>query len=149
LNILGICYVQAQFPPLPFRAGSFDLVFCKNVLEYADSAADTVHEMARVCAEGGTVVAIDNDWDMLALAWPGPTGRRSEHVLAAAKSIVVKEPKIGRMLYSLFRAAVLKDVMVEIFAGADTVGRAVPMLKASIARYARNSGQIAKSEVEE
>src|SRR5262249_23753382 len=74
---------------------------------------------------------------------------RSERALAAAKSIAIKEPKIGRMLYSLFRATRLKDVRVEVFAGADTVGRAVPMLKASIARYACDSGQIARDEVEQ
>src|SRR6516165_6576535 len=147
-NNLEICYVQSEFPPLPFRTGSFDRVLCKNVLEYVDSAADTVKEMARVAADGGTVVAIDSDWDMLALALLESARERSERVLAAAKSIAVKEPKIGRMLYSLFRAAGLEDVRVEVFAGADTIGRAAPMLKASIARYACDSGQIAKDEVE-
>ena len=37
---------------------------------------------------------------------------------------------------------------VEIHAGADTVGRSLPMLKASFARYARDSGKIAAAEVE-
>ena len=147
-NNLEICYVQSEFPPLPFRTGSFDRVLCKNVLEYVDSAADTVKEMARVAAGGGTVVAIDSDWDMLALALPEHAHERSERALAAAKSIAVKEPKIGRMLYLLFQAAGLKDIRVEVFAGADTVGRAAPMLKASLARYACDSGQIAKDEVE-
>jgi arsenite methyltransferase len=147
-NNLEICYVQSEFPPLPFRSRVFDRVFCKNVLEYVDSAADTVKEMARVAAIGATVVAIDSDWDMLALALPEHGHERSERALAAAKSIAVKEPKIGRMLYSLFRAAGLTEVRVEVFAGADTVGRAVPMLKASIARYASDSGKISKNEVE-
>src|SRR5690348_10633055 len=40
-NNLAICHVQSEFPPLPFRAACFDRVFCKNVLEYVDSAADT------------------------------------------------------------------------------------------------------------
>ena len=31
---------------------------------------------------------------------------------------------------------------VEILAGADTAGRSMPMLKASFARYARDSGKI-------
>jgi ubiquinone/menaquinone biosynthesis C-methylase UbiE len=148
-NRLAIRYVQSDFPPLPFRAGAFDRVLCKNVLEYVDSAADTVNEMARVAAQGATVVAIDSDWDMLALALPEPARPRSERLLAAAKSIAVKEPRIGRMLYALFRAAGLKEVRVEVFAGADTVGRAAPMLKASLARYARDSGEIASDEVEQ
>jgi len=146
-NKLDIGFVQSEFPPLPFRARSFDRVLCKNVLEYVDSAADTVMEMTRITVDGGTVLAIDSDWDMLALSLPERARQRSERVLAAAKSIAVKQPKIGRMLYSLFRAAGLKDVRVEVFSGADTVGRAGPMLKASFARYARDSGQIADAEV--
>jgi SAM-dependent methyltransferase len=147
---LGVRYVQSDFPPLLFRTGSFQRVLCKNVLEYVDSAAATVIEMARVAAEDAIVVAIDSDWDMLALALPEEQAQeRSERVLAAAKSIAVKEPRIGRMLFSLFKRAGLKDVRVDVFAGADTVGRAVPMLRASIARYAFDSGRIARIEVEQ
>ncbi len=39
---LPIEFTHSGFPPLPFPAASFDRVFCKNVLEYVDSAADTV-----------------------------------------------------------------------------------------------------------
>jgi ubiquinone/menaquinone biosynthesis C-methylase UbiE len=148
-NNPNLCFVRSDFPPLPFRQGAFDRVLCKNVLEYVDSAADTVREMARVAANGGTVVAIDSDWDMLALVLAEHARERSEHVLAAAKSIAVKEPKIGRLLYSLFRAAGLKDVKVEVFAGADTVGRAVPMLRASLARYAHDSAQVPDTEIQQ
>jgi ubiquinone/menaquinone biosynthesis C-methylase UbiE len=149
INQLNISFVQSEFPPLPFRTGSFDRVLCKNVLEYVDSAEDTVKEMKRITAVGGTVVAIDSDWDMLALALPDNCRQRSEQVLAAAKSIAVKEPRIGRLLYGLFRGAGLMNVRVEVFAGADMVGRAVPMLRASLARYARDSGQVANTEVEQ
>src|SRR5262249_28444811 len=98
MTTLEISFVQSESPPLPFRSGSFDRVLCKNLIESVHSAEDTVKEMARVAVGGGTVVAIDNDWDMLALALPDHARQRSEHVLAAAKSIAIKEPKIGRML---------------------------------------------------
>jgi ubiquinone/menaquinone biosynthesis C-methylase UbiE len=149
LNKLDIDFVQSDFPPLPFRTGSFDRVLCKNVLEYVDSAGDTVKEMARLTTVGGNVVAVDSDWEMLALVLPDSALERSERVLAAAKSIAVKEPRIGRLLYSLFRNARLENVRVEVFAGADTVGRAAPMLKASLARYARDSVRIVDAEVEQ
>jgi SAM-dependent methyltransferase len=142
-------FVHSAFPPLPFPAASFDRVFCKNVLEYVDSAADTVAEMARVTAPGGLVVAADSDWEMIALE-TGPAGReRNERMLTAAKSIALKEPRIGRQLYGLFRGAGLSEVKVEIMAGADTVGRSLPMLRASFARYARDSGRIVESELTE
>jgi SAM-dependent methyltransferase len=145
---LAATFVQQGFPPLPFPDRSFDRVWCKNVLEYVDSAADTVAEMARVTAVGGTVVAVDSDWDMIALEI-GPAAReRSDRILAASKAIAIKEPRIGRQLHGLFRAAGLAEVKVEILAGGDTVGRSLPMLKASFARYARDSGKIAPGEVD-
>src|SRR3984957_16029605 len=141
-------FVHSAFPPLPFPDASFDRVFCKNVLEYVDSAADTVAEMARVTAVGGTVVAVDSDWDMLALDIGAAARERSDRIIAASKAIAIREPQIGRELYRLFRAAGLDEVKVEIHAGADTAGRSLPMLKASFARYARDSGKIAAAEVE-
>ena len=140
-------FVHSGFPPLPFPEASFDRVFCKNVLEYVDSAAQTVVEMARVTAPGGIVVAADSDWDMMALETGEADRERNERVLAASKSIAINQPRIGRMLFGLFRAAGLKDVKAQILAGADTVGRALPMLKASFARYARDSGRISDDEI--
>jgi len=144
---LAASFVHHAFPPLPFPDRSFDRVWCKNVLEYVDSAADTVAEMARVTAPGGSVVAVDSDWDMIALEI-GAAGRdRSDRILAASKALAIKEPRIGRQLHRLFRVAGLAEVKVEILAGADTAGRSLPMLKASFARYARDSGKVAPDEV--
>jgi SAM-dependent methyltransferase len=140
-------FVRSGFPPLNFPDRSFDRVFCKNVLEYVDSAADTVAEMARVAGAGAVVVATDSDWDMMALETGAGTADLNERVLGAAKSIALKEPKIGRRLYGLFREAGLTDVKVEVMAAADTLGRSTPMLKASFARYARDSGRVMEQEV--
>jgi ubiquinone/menaquinone biosynthesis C-methylase UbiE len=144
---LPIEFTHSGFPPLPFPSAGFDRVFCKNVLEYVDSAADTVAEMARVVAPGGIVVASDSDWDMLALETGAANRERNERVLTASKSIAIKEPRIGRMLYGLFRNAGLTEVKVEILAGADTAGRSLPMLKASFARYAHDSGRVPDAEI--
>ncbi len=144
---LPIEFTHSGFPPLPFPDASFDRVFCKNVLEYVESAAETVVEMARVTAPGGIVVAADSDWDLLVLETGEANRERNERVLAASKSIAINQPRIGRMLYGLFREAGLIDVKVEILAGADTAGRSLPMLKASFARYARDSGKVADAEI--
>jgi len=143
----AIDFVHSGFPPLPFPNASFDRVFCKNVLEYVDSAVDTVAEMARVAAPGGIVVASDSDWDLMVLETGESNRERNERVLSASKGIAIKEPRIGRQLFGLFRAAGLKEVKLEILAGADTVGRSLPMLKASFARYAHDSGRIANNEI--
>jgi SAM-dependent methyltransferase len=146
---VAIDFVNSGFPPLPFPDASFDRVFCKNVLEYVDSAVDTVAEMARVAAPGAVVMATDSDWDMLALDI-GEEGRElCDRVLRAAKSIAVKEPRIGRRLRGIFLGAGLSEVNVEIMAGADVAGRSLPMLKESLARYARDSGSVAAPETAE
>jgi SAM-dependent methyltransferase len=144
---LNVEYVHSAFPPLPFPDGAFERVFCKNVLEYVDSSTDTVAEMARVAASGGVVVAADSDWDMIALELGAAARERTERILGASKAIAIKEPRIGRRLHGLFRGAGLAEVKVEILAGADTVGRSLPMLKASFARYARDSGKIDENEI--
>src|SRR5580704_17447501 len=113
---LPLEFTHSGFPPLPFPDAGFDRVFCNNVLEYVDSAAATVAEMARVTAPGGIVVAVDSDWDMLALDLGASVRERSDRILAASKAIAIKEPQIGRQLYRLFRAAGLNDVKVEIHA---------------------------------
>ena len=146
-HALSIEFVHSGFPPLPFPDSSFDRVFCKNVLEYVDSAVDTVAEMARVAAPGAIVVATDSDWDMLALDIGEEARELSDRVLAAAKSIAVREPRIGRRLRGIFLGAGLSDVFVEIMAGADLVGRSLPMLKESLARYARDSGRVSAEDV--
>ena len=144
---LPIDFVHSGFPPLPFPESSFDRVFCKNVLEYVDSAADTIAEMARVTAPGGIVVAADSDWDLMVLETGAMNRERNDRVLSASKAIAIKEPRIGRQLFGLFREAGLSEVKVEILAGADTAGRSLPMLKASFARYAHDSGRIGDEEI--
>jgi SAM-dependent methyltransferase len=146
-HAVNIEFVQAAFPPLPFPDSSFDRVFCKNVLEYVDSAVDTVTEMARVAAPGAIVAASDSDWDMIALDI-GEEGRElSDRVLGAAKSIAIKEPRIGRRLRGIFLEAGLAELRTEIVAGADVGGRSLPMLKASFARYARDSGRVSAEDI--
>jgi ubiquinone/menaquinone biosynthesis C-methylase UbiE len=145
---LAATFVHSAFPPLPFPDHSFDRVFCKNVLEYVDSAADTVAEMVRVAATGAAIVAVDSDWDMIALETTPDSRERNDRILAASTAIAINQPRIGRQLHGLFHRAGLDQIKVEIFAGADTAGRSIPMLKASFARYARDSGKIAQPELE-
>lgn len=142
-------FITSVFPPLPFTDASFERVWCKNVLEYVDSAAETVAEMVRVTAPGGLVVASDSDWDMLVLEVGPAAQARSDRIMAAAKAVALKEPRIGRRLYGLFRAAGLRDVKVKVFPGADQSGRTAPIQRASFANYAAASGQISNDEIQQ
>jgi 2-polyprenyl-6-hydroxyphenyl methylase/3-demethylubiquinone-9 3-methyltransferase len=50
---LAIDYRQASGEALPFESGSFDIVFCCDVLEHVSSVAAVVAEIARVLRPGG------------------------------------------------------------------------------------------------
>jgi ubiquinone/menaquinone biosynthesis C-methylase UbiE len=143
----AIDYRHCEFPPLPFADGSFDRVWCKNVLEYVDDAAATVAEMARVTAPGGIVVAVDSDWEMMAVELGEETRERTESILNAAKAIAINERRIGRRLFHLFLAAGLDGVEIRVFANPDRKGLMAGMLRNSIARYARDSGKVSAAAV--
>ena len=139
-------YERADFPPLPFADQAVDRVFCKNVLEYVDSAATTVREIARVAKPGGTIVLIDSDWDMLAL--DASDEALHDRVLQAVTSTATKEPRIGRKLPRLCQAAGLTDITTRIFASPDRVGHALPMLEKSLYHYATVSGAVSQAEAD-
>jgi len=141
-------FVAGAFPPLPFADARFERVWCKNVLEYVDSAADTVAEMVRVAAPGGSVVASDSDWEMMVLEVGAAAQARSDRIVAAATAVALKEPRIGRRLYGLFGDAGLHEVKVKVFSGPDQIGRTTPMQRASLANYAAASGQISNDEIQ-
>jgi ubiquinone/menaquinone biosynthesis C-methylase UbiE len=145
-GLAQVHFQQAGFPPLPFADGTFDRVFCKNVLEYVDSAEATVKEIARVAKPGGKVLLIDSDWDMLALDVSDEA--LHDRVLRAVKATATREPRIGRKLPRLCKSAGLSDIQVQIFAGPDLNGWAIPMLENSLHQYATVSGEVSQAEAD-
>jgi ubiquinone/menaquinone biosynthesis C-methylase UbiE len=145
----GLAWVQFQrsaFPPLSFADATFDRVFCKNVLEYVESAEQTINDIARVTKSGGKVLLIDSDWDMLALDVSNEA--LHDRVIHAVKTTATHEPRIGRKLAGLCKLAGLAEVAVKIFASPDLEGWAMPMLENSLYQYATVSGEVSKAEAE-
>jgi SAM-dependent methyltransferase len=139
-------FQQGDFPPLPFPDRSFDRILCKNVLEYVDSAEATLKEIARALKRSGKALVLDSDWDMLALDVSDPD--LSDRILSAVKRTAVREPRIGRQLPRLFKAAGFADIKVNVIAGADLSGWAMPMLEKSWSQYALASGGITQAELD-
>src|SRR5205085_1456697 len=50
-------FVCADALHLPFKDNSFDFVFCRYVLHHIPNAVAALHEMKRVCKDGGIVFA--------------------------------------------------------------------------------------------
>src|SRR5262245_57255955 len=55
----GHCVAAADVRALPFRAGSFDVVWCRLVLGHVPDLDDAYAELARVCPTNGSVVVSD------------------------------------------------------------------------------------------
>lgn len=97
---------------LPFQDDSFDLVYCRLLLEYLPERGKAVSAMVRVCRRGGQVVLYDLDGQ---LVWHYPPDQELEEGLAAVLQHLSRsgfDPFVGRKLYALARAAGLVDLQV-------------------------------------
>lgn len=141
-----ISFRHAAFPPFPFAAGIFDRVFCKNVLEYVDSAELTIREISRVTKSGGKILLIDSDWDMLVL--DVSDGELHDRVVHAVKTTATREPRIGRKLARLCRIAGLREISAKIFASPDLSGWTLPMLENNLYQYITVSGEVSQAEAD-
>ena len=84
---------------LPFEDGSFDLVYCRFLLEYLRDPEQAVREMVRVCRPGGCVVLQDLDGQLL---WHYPEDVELERQVTATLAMLARtgfDPFAGRKLY--------------------------------------------------
>jgi SAM-dependent methyltransferase len=99
---------------LPFPANSFDLVFCRFLLEYLPDKPRAVQEMARVCSQGGKILLQDLDGQLL---WHFPEDQdlqqTTERVVRRLASTGF-DPFVGRKLFSLCLGAALGDIHVQL-----------------------------------
>ena len=146
----SIDYRCCEFPPLPFADGSFDRVWCKNVLEYVDDAAATMAEMARVTAPGGIVTAVDSDWEMMALEMGEETRERTEsHPGRRQIDCDKRAAHRAAIVPSVFGRGTRRMWRLRVFANPDRRGLMAGMLRNSIARYALDSHKVSASTVQQ
>lgn len=84
---------------LPFPDASFDLVYCRFLLEYLREPALAVREMARVCRPGGRVLLQDLDGQ---LVWHYPEDTELERQVTATLGVLAStgfDPFAGRKLW--------------------------------------------------
>ena len=106
-------FVCGDAQAMQFPADSFDLVYCRMLLQYLPKKERAVAEMARVCTPGGTVLLQDLDGQLL---WHYP----EDAVLQSAVEKVVRalgstgfDPFVGRKLFWLARRAGLENIKVQ------------------------------------
>jgi ubiquinone/menaquinone biosynthesis C-methylase UbiE len=107
-------FVRGDAHALPFPANSFDLVYSRMLFEYLADKARAAAEMVRVCRPGGVVLVQDLDGQLL---WNYP---ECPQVQAGVEKVVGGlartgfDPFVGRKLFSLVRAAGLKNIDVQV-----------------------------------
>src|SRR5207253_180806 len=107
-------FVCGDAQSMEFRSNSFDLVYCRMLLQYLKEKERAVSEMARVCKPGGTVVLQDLDGQLL---WHYPENhavQRSLEKVVAALGATGFDPFVGRKLFSLARNAGLTNIDVKV-----------------------------------
>jgi ubiquinone/menaquinone biosynthesis C-methylase UbiE len=98
-----------QFPP-----DSFDLVYCRMLLQYLRNKERAVEEMVRVCKPGGTVLLQDLDGQLL---WHYPEDPALQQTVEKSVEGLGEtgfDPFVGRKLFWLARKAGLKNPKVQV-----------------------------------
>src|ERR1700675_2501901 len=107
-------FVCGDAQSMGFRSNSFDLVYCRMLLQYLKEKERAVSEMARVCRPGGTVLLQDLDGQLL---WHYPEDaemqRTSEKVITALAGTGF-DPFVGRKLFSFAQRAGLEQIDVQV-----------------------------------
>jgi ubiquinone/menaquinone biosynthesis C-methylase UbiE len=111
---------------MQFPAGSFDLVYCRMLLQYLRNKERAVAELVRVCRPGGTVLLQDLDGQLLWHYPEDPVLQRGVEKGVAGLGETGFDPFVGRKLYWLARKAGLENLRVQIESYHLIAGEAAP-----------------------
>jgi SAM-dependent methyltransferase len=106
--------VSGDAHELPFEDESFDLVYCRFLLEYLPDKQRAVGELARVCRTGGTVLLQDLDGQLVGHY---PPDEQLERQLARALELLATtgfDPYVGSKLRFLLDGAGLGAARQEV-----------------------------------
>jgi SAM-dependent methyltransferase len=106
-------FVRGDAQSMEFQSNSFDLVYCRMLLQYLKEKERAVSEMARVCKPGGTVLLQDLDGQLLWHYPENPSVQRTLERVVAALAATGFDPFVGRKLFWLARNAGLTNIDVQ------------------------------------
>src|ERR1700674_1332440 len=117
VRLRGVPNARAQVgdaQALPFESGSFDLVFCRFLMEYLPDKQRALQEMVRVCRGGGKIMLQDLDGQLL---WHSPEDPELQQTIERVVSRLAStgfDPLVGRKLFNLCFEAGLVEIKVQI-----------------------------------
>lgn len=109
-----LAFVQADAHAMPFRAGSFDLVYSRMLFEYLAKKDQAMAEMVRVCRPGGVVLVQDLDGQLLWNHPEDPSLQRGIEGVIAGLASTGFDPFVGRKLFTLAHRAALENISVQV-----------------------------------
>jgi SAM-dependent methyltransferase len=107
-------FVQGDAHALPFADASFDIVYCRYVLEHVADPARVVSEMRRVTRPGGRVLAQENTIEINRFDPPCPAFDLVWRRFAELQSLLGGDALIGMRLLRLFQGAGLREIELSI-----------------------------------
>ena len=103
-------FVCADALHLPFDDNSFDFVFCRYILHHIPDAMAALHEMKRVCKDGGIVFAQEYDANFLQ-SYPES---KAYPKLREIVNHLFADVLIGRKMIHYFRSLPLKNIAHDV-----------------------------------
>jgi SAM-dependent methyltransferase len=107
-------FVCGDAQSMDFQSSSFDLVYCRMLLQYLKEKERAVSEMARVCKPGGTVLLQDLDGQLLWHYPDDPEVQRTLEKVVTALAATGFDPFVGRKLFWLAQHAGLTNIDVQV-----------------------------------
>ena len=130
---------------LPLADESLDRIMARNTIIYVPDPAETLSEFRRVLKPGGRAHCIEGDWTLVRCE---PVPEEDWQAVLKAASWAWPRPSIGRQLYGHFRAAGYEEPELRVLTNPDSTGRLRGMM-ATVMSYARQSGEMAESKLDE
>jgi ubiquinone/menaquinone biosynthesis C-methylase UbiE len=106
-------FVCGDAQAMQFPQDSFDLVYCRMLLQYLPRKERAVAEMVRVCRRGGTVLLQDLDGQLVWHYPEDPALQNGLEKVVAALGSTGFDPFVGRKLFWLARKAGLENIDVQ------------------------------------
>lgn len=103
-------FSRADAHRLPFRSESFEVVYCRYVLEHVARPVDVLSEMFRVLKPGGRAVAQENNILINDFDPDCPAFDRVWEQFAVLQRRLGGDALIGKRLFRFFRAAGFEDI---------------------------------------
>lgn len=113
-NLPNVFLLQGDAHELPYEAHTFDVVYCRYLLEHVKSPLKVLQEMYRVLKPYGRAFVQENNIAMTVYDPDCPKFEELWNKFIALQTILGGDGLIGKKLYRLFREAGFKQIDLSI-----------------------------------